>query len=300
MSIRRPTILPLIVTGVLILVGTPQAQFPKVRVPKAPTIPGVNTPGPAPGRPTYGAGITDDMIARYLKALKVQKEVLEKERAEAEAEKARAAGERAKADALTRKRAERMVSTMMQTEECKDAFKEKDPRSKEIARLEDQVAAADTRGDEAKSEELRKRLDPLNTALDVDADRACGGKGSAALMDCLDNKKKALAKDGITEPMLSIQAQGECMQDPSTSGMAGATNPSAEEQAANQAAVEKIHNAKANADKAGADAAGLTADAFLMLDHCIRNRIHGGPGCAEDSNIVIDRHREELKRAVGE
>jgi hypothetical protein len=107
-----------------------------------------------------------------------------------------------------------MVADMMATTDCKDKAKEKDPRMKEARRLEDLVAAANERGDEAKAAELSKKLDPLNEAIEIDADRACGGKTSAALHDCLERKTAELSKQGLAGPMLQVQAQGECMSDP--------------------------------------------------------------------------------------
>jgi hypothetical protein len=297
------TVLLLVVVAVT--VDAQIGSLLKKRIPKPPSLPGAPAPARPPERAPYGSGINDELIDKYIKAMAVQKQVLAKEMAGARAKQAEAKAKKAKADTLAQKRAESMMATMMQTEECKDGFKEKDPRSKEIARLEDQVAAADGRGDEARSEELRKKLDPLNNALDVDADRACGGKGTAAFDDCLAKKKAELAKQGLTEPMLAIQAQAACMEDPATSGFAGATAASgeeqaanAEEEAANQAAQDAMQNGKADADKAGMDAAGLTADQFAMLDHCIRNRVNGGPGCAPDSNAAIDKRAGDLKKAV--
>lgn len=297
-----------IVAGLVALAGVASdAQIGGILKKKLPKTPGSESAAtPSRERRPYGAGITDDMIAQYLKAIAVGKEALAKERAEADALKAKADAHKASADAMGKRRAEHMLSTLMETEECKDKVKEKDPRSKEVQRLEGLAEAATNRGDEAKAEEYLNKASKLGGALELDADRACGGKGVAALHDCMEKKKAELAKQGVSEPMLTVQAQGECMQDPSTSGFAGATGASAEEaaasaeeEAATKAARDAMQRAQANADKAGADAAGLTAEMFAMLDHCIRNRVNGGPGCAEDSNIVIDRHREELKRAVG-
>jgi hypothetical protein len=282
---------------------TADAQFgnPLKKIPKPPSVPGSSSPAtPAPPRPG-NESITEEEIAKFIKAMRVQREVLAKEMVQANALKAKADAAKARLDAENTRRAERMVGTMMETESCKDSFKEKDQRSKEIARLEEQVAAADSRGDEAKSDALRQKLDPLTTALDVDADRACGGKGSAALHDCMAAKKKTLASQGVTEPMLTVQAQGECMQDPATSGFAGATGAppeEAEERAASDAAAEAFNMAKLNADKAGFEAAGLSQMRFARVDHCVRGRIDGGPGCDEESNKVIDRNREQLKSAV--
>jgi hypothetical protein len=276
-----------------LLTASVDAQFPKIRVPKAPSVPGVGSP-PAPASvqatKLETVTITDDMIQRYLKAFRVQKEVLAREMVEANALQA-------KADALAKKRAEHTVGEIMKNAACKDAFTEKDARAKEIARLEDLVAQADTAGDEKKSDALRAKLDPLNEALELDADRACGGKGSAALHDCMDKQKQVLAKQGVTEPMLTIQAQGECMSHPETSGAAGATDASAEEQAASKAASERMQQARENAEKAGRDAAGLEPRLFAMIDHCVWRRLRGDP-CDADPNMVIDKYKAELEKEL--
>ena len=301
--VRRLTYTSLLVALIVLLGLTADAQFGNAlkKLPKPPSMPGSSSPAtPAPPRPGEEP-ITEEEIARFIKAMQVQREVLAKEMAQANAVKAKADAAKARLDAANAGRAERMLSTMMETEECKDRFKEKDPRSKEIARLEEQVAAADGRGDEAKSDALRQKLDPLTAALDVEADRACGGKGSAALHDCMAAQKKTLAGQGVTEPMLTVQAQGECMQNPETSGFAGATGAPPEEEeerAASAAAAQAFSQAKMNADRAGYEASGLSQMRFARVDHCVRGRIDGGPGCDEESNTVIDRNREQLKAAV--
>jgi hypothetical protein len=66
-----------------------------------------------------------------------------------------------------------------------------------------------------------------------------------------------------------------------------------------QPSAAAFSSAKVNAEKAGAEAADLGQARFARLDHCIRSRIDGGPGCDLASNKVIDPHRDELKRAVG-
>ena len=303
MSVRRLPSASLVAVVIAFVGVSVDAQFgnPLKKLPKPPSVPGTGAASPAPAR-RGPEPVTEEEVAKFIKALNVQKEVLAKEMVEVDALKAKAAAAKARADAANRQSAERMVNTMMETSECKDRFKEKDPRSKEAARLEDQVADADGSGDEAKSDALRKKLDPLNAALELDADRACGGKGTAALHDCMERKKAKLAKEKVTEPMLTIQAQGECMSDPATSGFAGATGAppeEAEEKAASDAAAERFSLAKANAEQAGSEAAQMEHARFARVDHCIRNRINDGPGCDEDSNIVIDRHRAELKKAVG-
>ena len=171
MSVRRLTLLPLMGAGILAVIATLHAQFPKVHVPKPPAVPGVATPPtPVPAPATRRAGDT------WLQVLPNQRgpdqQVLEGAGGEEEGlrrrdgQSRRGDGEsrakQAEADALAKKRAANTMNTMMANAECKDAFKEKDPRSKEIARLEALVADADDKGDQAKSDQIRKRLDPLN------------------------------------------------------------------------------------------------------------------------------------------
>jgi hypothetical protein len=305
MSIRRLALLPLMGAGILAVIATLHAQFPKVHVPKAPAVPGVATPAtPAPAPSTPGPAnrgfqcsqINEDLINKYLKAQEVKKKVHDEEMAKANAKKA-------EADALAQKRGTAMMSTMMSTEDCKDKFKEKDPRSKEIARLENLVAAADEKGDEVKSNELRKKLDPLTSALDVDADRACGGKGSAALHDCMEKRKAALARQGVVEPMLTVQAQGECMQDPTTSGMAGLTAASQEEEAATAMANQARADAEKKANQAEADALGLDERDRGLFFECIMGVLREDPvqraAAGSDGRAVILKHSDELKKALG-
>jgi hypothetical protein len=292
-----------IAVALTVLLGVPcEAQLGGILKKKIPKPGGAAEPAsPASnGRPLYCANITDEDINKYLKAKEVQKRVIEQEIAEQNAKKAQADALKQKADALSEKRAQAMISTVMATEECKDKFKEKDPRSKKIATLEDQIAAASDRGDEAKADQIQKELSPLSNALEVDADRACGGRGAAALHDCLAAKKAALAKQGLTEPMLTIQAQSECMQNPATSGMAGATAASAEEQAATDKAAELLRSVESNADQAAADASGLKQHEFSKLDHCIRGVIAGDPTTptTPESEAAINRRAADLKKVL--
>jgi hypothetical protein len=303
MSVGRRVSLLLAVLAAILVGVSADAQIGsllKKRLPKPPSAPGATTPVPPTSASTPASGsldcsqITDDLIDKFLKAQVVRKKVYDEEMAKANAKKA-------EADALTKRRAESMVDTTMKTEECKDAFKEKDPRSKEIARLEDQVAAADTAGDEAKSEALRKKLDPLNDALNIDADRACGGKGAAALHDCMEKKKATLAKQGVTEPMLSIQAQGECMQDPSTSGFAGATAASAEEDAASSMAADIMANADAKANQAEKEA-GLDDKQRGLFIECVVGVLNDDPAVLAatpaGSKAAIQKRASELRKAA--
>ena len=313
MSIRRLALTPLIVAAFLAVIGTVNAQFPKIpKVPKA-SLPGAKTADPAPPTPaTRGfscSQVNEDLINKFLKAQDAKKKAYDEEMAKSEAVMAKARAKQAEADALAKKRAANTMNTMMANANCKDAFKDKDPRSKEIARLEALVADAEEKNDQAKADQIRKRLDPLTEALEIDADRACGGKGSAALHDCKEKKKAALAKQGITEPMLTIQAQGECMQDPSTSGIAGMTAASPEEEAAlaeQNAAAAMANQARADAESKGQqaerDALGLDERDHGLFLECIMNVFREDPGQpAPESNerTVILKHKDALRKALG-
>jgi hypothetical protein len=251
-------------------------------------------PAPAP-KPTLECGQIDEaMLDRYLKALALRKKVYGEEVAKANASKATA-------DALAQKRAAAMVDTMLKTDQCKDAFKEKDARSKEIARLEAAVAAASDRGDDAKAEELRKKLDPLNEALDIDADRACGGKGSAALHDCMEKKKVELAKDGGSGPMLLVQAHGACASDPSTSGMGGLTGPSEAEVAANAAYNAGMADANNKANQAEKEALGLDEHQHALFAECLLGVLNRDNEISSQMTpavrAAIEKHEAELHGA---
>jgi hypothetical protein len=211
----------LLVATALVAGVSVHAQFgnPLNRLPKTPSVPGVARPAPpATERRPYGSGITDEMITQYIKAITVQKQVLANELAAAKAKKAQA-------DALAQKRAEAMVGDLTKTSECSDAFREKDPRSKTIFKLEGLAEAATNSGNDAKAEEYQKQSSQLEQELAIAADRACGGRRISALHDCMEKKKAELAKSGVSEPMLTVQAQGGCMQDPATSGTPGMTAP---------------------------------------------------------------------------
>src|SRR6476620_11269164 len=172
MSIRRLAVLPLIGAGILAVIATLHAQFPKVHVPKPPSVPGAKTvtpaePAPQPVKRAFCSGITNEQIDQFIKAQQVRAQALQSELAKANAKKA-------VADAMDKKLASENLEAMTKTGECTDAFKEKDPRSKEILRLDTLAEAATNGNDEAKAEQYQKKSSRLSNALEVDADRACG------------------------------------------------------------------------------------------------------------------------------
>jgi hypothetical protein len=290
MPIRRLTSAAFVATLIAIVafVTSAHAQFPGAGA-KIPTLGKKAATAEKPAAPpqmiTHCASVDPSLIDKFIKAQEIRDKVYSDEVAKANANKA-------KADALAKTRGTQMVNTMMDTGQCIDAAKEKDPRMKEARRLEDLVAAANDRGEEAKAEELQKKLDPLNQAIDIDADRKCGGKGISALHDCLERKTAELKKQGLAGPMLQIQAQGECISNPATSGMAGATGPSAEEQAAQNAYNDGMANANEKADKAYEDALGEEngRKKDLFVDCCYGVR-HKDP-------VILSNSSAEFQQAV--
>jgi hypothetical protein len=188
MSIRRLALVPLMVAAVLAVMGTVNAQFPKLpKVPKAPSVPGVRTEAP-PQQHLYCSGITNDQIDQYIKARQVQGQALESEMAKARALKAKADALDKNQDAANTKLATENVNYLMKKAECQDAFKDKDPRSKERERLETLAEEATNANDEARAQLLQKRASRIGEALEIDSDKACGGGGASKLFACRDRK----------------------------------------------------------------------------------------------------------------
>jgi len=302
----------MIAVVVALLAATVDAQFPKLRVPKAPSVPGIKAPSAPAATETSQKSfecsqITEDLVERLLKGDEAARKAYEAAQKAYDAEMAKAKAKRAEADAIEAKRAQGTMGALMQNAECKDAFKEKDPRAREIARLEDQVAAADEAGDEKKSDALHKKLGALTEPLELDADRACGGKGSAALHDCMEQKKVALAKQGITGPMLTVQAQGECMSDPSTSGIAGMTGESDEEKtlraeadATERQAKEAKQQADRDASKTESDESGVNdRDRAIFVECCVGVENKDPVWLAKtpaEARAVLQKHEGQLER----
>jgi hypothetical protein len=330
MSIRRLALLPLIGAGILAVIGNVNAQLPKIpKVPKSP-LPGVNTPAPEQNQThLYCMGITNEQIDQYIKARQVQGQALQSELAKANAKKAEADALDKKRDAENTKLATENVNYLMKKGECQDAFKEKDPRSKEQSRLEALAEEATNANDEARAQLLQKRASRIGEALEIDSDKACGGGGASKLFACRDKKMAAddrsqevarLRKleaeagkkgdrakeleygqkaDELEGQMVSM-AQMACMAEDPSSVMMGAQAPreeTAEEQAAHKAAQDAFSNARENADKAGQDAAKLASDEYNKLDHCIRGVLNDTPGTPIDAatKAVIQKRAGDLK-----
>lgn len=332
MSIRRLALLPLIVAGILAVIATVNAQFPKMHVPKMPSVPGVKTEAPPPQQRLYCSGITSDQIDQYIKARQVQGQTLASEMARANALKAKADALDKNQDAANRKLATENANYLMKKGECQDAFKDKDPRSKERSHLEALAEEATNANDEARAELLQKRASRIGEALEIDSDKACGGGGASKLFACRDRKMAAdnrsaevaslrkLEADAIKkgdkakeleygqkadqlEGQILSMAQMTCMaEDPSSvvNGAQAGQGETAEQQAAHQAAQEAFRNAGMNADKAGQDAGKLDSNEYNKLDHCIRGVIKGDPTTPIDdaSKAVIQQRAGDLKPFV--
>jgi hypothetical protein len=231
MPIRRLASATIVAALVALVGATASAQFGNIlkKVPKPPSVPGTKAAAAASPKGPDFSNINDALVDKVLKGYDAWQKVHDDELAKAKAKTAEAKAKTEQADVLRQKCAQHTVADMMATSDCKDKAKEKDPRMKEARRLEDLVAAANDRGDEAKAAELSKKLDPLNEAIEIDADRACGGRTSAALHDCIVRKTAELSKQGLAGPMLQVQAQGACTSDPRTNGI-GATGCAGEEQ----------------------------------------------------------------------
>ena len=293
------------VVALVALAGaTGSAQFRLPRKISKPSLPGVKTETPASQKGPDCSNIDDALVDKVLKADAIRQKVYDDEVAKARAKQAQAKTKTAQADQLRAQRAQGTVGAMMENAECKDKFKEKDPRTKEIQRLEDQIAAADEKGDEKTSDALKKKADPLSEALEIAADRACGGKGSAALHDCMERKTAELSKQGLAGPMLQIQAQGACMSDPSTSGVAGATGPSAEEEALDAEAKKLedeardiMNGADEKAGKAQGDADGLDSHHRAIFIECVIGVLNDDPRIMSETS---DQNRAAIRKREGE
>jgi len=306
MAIRRLASASLVAVLVALVGATASAQFGNIlkKAPKPPT-PGA-TPTAAASKTLECSQIDDNLVNKAVEGSQNAKKASDAELAKANAKKAEATAKKAQADGLRQKSAQLTVSNMMENGECKDKAKEKDPRMKEARRLEDLLAAANDRGDEAKAAEISKKLDPLNEAIDLDADRACGGKGSAALHDCMERKTAELSKQGLAGPMLQIQAQGACMSDPSTNGIAGMAGPTAEEQALDaeyerlMAEYQEIMRAlNEKADKARRDAMGLDDREYARFSECVVGVLRKDPDVlsvtSQAGQDAIRRHAAQLR-----
>ncbi len=258
---------------------------------------------PAPAKEPAGlvmAGacdnITADQIDRLLKGLKAENAARAGAVAEANAKKADADAQKTAADAAGREAATVMVGDMAKTGECKDNFSEKDKRSKEIQRLYDLASAASDSGDDKKSEAYSEQASTLEQALEIDADRACGGKGASFLADCradLARKNPSLSESEIAMQCVVKMTERQV----GAEGMAAHAAGNAASQADSEAQ-RMMSEAKQSGSKEGAEAAGVTERDYGRLKDCVIDRLNRKAPMPDESAAAIDKRASELKQAL--
>lgn len=328
MAIPRPVRVSLTAACVVLFATTALAQFPKFKVPKLPSAPSV--PGTKPSdtahKGNYCDGITADEIDRFLKAMNAEQAALDREAAAARAKKAEADAKQAEADRARQARGQQVVMDMMKVADCKDPIKDKDPRRKEADRLQKLSDDASARGDEKKAEEYSKQASAISDQIDIDADRACGGKGSSLMADCsaqfnagdprtaeidrLRHQAEDAGRHGDkkTSDALNAQAsQTAALRDMDAHNtclpkmMAAQMGTGAEEeQRASNTASSDMRGAGSTAQKEGAQTGGFTEDQYARLKECITGRLSMPAGMPMDqtSAAAIDARKAELKKAL--
>jgi len=278
--------------------------------------------------------LTPDEINRLLKGLEAEKAARKDAVAAANAKQKEADAQKAAANADAQRAATVMVNDMARTGECKDAFMEKDARSKEVQRLYDLATAASEKGNEKLSEQYSEKANKIQQALDIDADKACGGKGASFMDTCLkegaaksprsaerdalqrkadDAAKKGdtAAVDRYTEQAKQVAAEieggtaMECVVK-MTALQVGADGVAAHEagNAASQTGSEAsrmMSAAMQSGTKEGAEAAGLTESEYSRLKECVIGYINHweGPPMNAQAASAIDRNITALKAGLG-
>jgi hypothetical protein len=311
MHVRRLTLIPLVLAGLIALVAALDARRAERAV--------ARDEGAAPLR-AYCDGITGEDLDRLIEATKVEEAALAKESAAAKKQKDAA-------DAKLQQGAAGMVADMMKTGECTDAFKAKDPRSKEIDRLYELASNASARGSDQQADKYNQQAGKIEEALDIAADRACGGKGASFIADCREsamaNDPRTAERDALRKKadeahkngkqaageeyrgkadQLSAQIEAEAAMTcvtKMTQAQLGQTLIS--DQAASQEASQRMHNASNVAAKEAVEAAGMSEDELGRLRECIVGRIRrpeATPMNAQSSS-AIDARRAELQKVLG-
>ena len=308
------------VLAVALASGAPaDAQLPgmnRLKVPKVPGVPAAK-PAEAPTR-AYCGQIDDRTLDDFLKGLEAERATRARELAEAEAKKA-------EADAAAKKRAEAGFEAMMKLSECKDAAIEKDPRKKEVDRLNLLAEQATAKDDEKAAEKYSNEASALLDKIDAAAGKACGvGDGTtadecrAALVakdprtkqrDDLARLSQEAAKKGDKQAadqfamqeagltaLIESQAVGACM-----ARLTAAISGSGEaEAAASRAAAERMRGAYDKGADAGAKQAGMKAEEYARIKECVLGRIRTPASTPTDqkSAAAIDARREALDKAL--
>ena len=278
--------------------------------------------------------LTPDEINQLLKGLEAEKAARKGAVDAANAKQKEADAQKAAANADAQRAAAIMVDDMAKTGECKDAFMEKDPRSKEVQRLYDLATAASEKNNEKLSEQYSEKASKIQEALDIDADKACGGKGASFMDSC---RKEAAAKnprsaerdqlqrkaddatkkgDSAAAERYSAQAKQlageieagvamECVVKMTqlqvgTAGVAAHEAGNAASHASSEAS-RMMSEAQQSGTKEGAEAAGLSEGEYARLKECVIGYINHweGPAMNAQAASAIDRNIAALKAGLG-
>ena len=261
---------------------------------------------PPPARKLYCEGITPEMVDQLLKGLKGERAAHEKAQAMENAAKA-AQDKNAQASAA------RMMAAMEKQSACEQAAMEKDPRYKEIVRLTDLRNKAQDRGDEAAADKYGEQFAALNDEVEKTAKKACisgaciaKAKEESAHQQNLAEARAAAAKEKNPDLKANYDAQvamflamidGEAEM---KCGAMGAGLPSADEQAATDAAAAAAKKARDGTAPAGAEAAGLTEDEYGRLIECTRGALNNAAATplTDDSKKNINQRSPDLESAL--
>ena len=294
MSAWRRAVAPLVVVLLALAALAPaHAQFGNI-LKKAGPKPASPVSPPPPERNAFGAGVTSEQVERLLKALKARAASLENvhaiERANKKAE-----------DANAQVRSQRMMAAMEKQSACEQAAMEKDPRYKEVNKLSDLRNKAQDRGDEAAADKYGEQFAALNDEVEEAAKKACTSaaciakaKEESAHQALLAESRAAAAKAKTSDQKAAADAQvtmflamieGEAVM---KCGPMGAAMPSAEEQAATDAAAKKAKDAMDGVNDEALKAGGLTEEEFGRLAELAAGVCGGGatPATA-DSKAAI-------------
>ena len=305
MSAWRRAVVPLVVVLLALAALAPaHAQFGNI-LRKAVPKPASPVSPPPPERQGFGAGVTPEQVERLLKALKVRAASLENvhaiERANKKAE-----------DANAQIRSQRMMAAMEKQSACEQAAMEKDPRYKEVNQLSDLRNKAQDRGDEAAADKSGEQFAALNDEVEKAAKKACTSaaciakaKEESAHQTLLAESRAAAARaknprEGGADAkvtmflaMIDGEADMKC-------GPMGAAMPSAQEQAATDAAAKKAKDAMGSVNDEALKAGGFTEEEFGRLIELAAGVCGGGatPATA-DSKAAIQPRCGELQAALG-
>jgi len=324
MSVRSRALSVFVLAGSLVFAVPAHAQIPgmnRLKVPKVPSVPGVKPvdaarPAEAP-KAAYCGQIDDKKLDDLLKGLEAERSTREKEIAAANAKLA-------EADAAAKQRAQKGFDAMMKLSECKDAAMEKDPRKKELDRLNLLTEQANTKGDEKAAEKYSNEASALSDKMDAAASKACGAGDGTTNEEC---RNAAIAKDprtkerdGLTKlsqdaakkgdkaasEQFAMQAagltaliEGEAAVGCMTQRTTAVFGSGDAESAASKDARERLRGAYDTGEDAGAKAANMTADEYAKMKECVLGRIRTPKTTPTDekSASAIDARQKEFDKA---